>query len=236
MKWPFIRKAISVLLLFPIFALSTRVIFMKLKKLLPQLASRITEVGFDTNPKEIQSLSIPKIKSGADLFCIAPEKEGKSTAIVIGVIQQLKEAFEEAPRAIIITSTKEKAFEMEEQFKLLGKHTNLRTFVAFDQGIIQYQKDEIYDGLDVLICTPKRLMELVNINGVPMTKVKMLVVDNAETVITNTLHAIIYRIADGLKNPQILFFATRWHKSFETVEERIMKNPYFIEINPDDEL
>ncbi len=209
---------------------------MKLKKLMPQLVSAIIDAGYDTNPKPIQSLCIPKIKAGADSFCLAPEKEGKSTAIVIGVIQQLKEAFEEAPRAIIITSDKEKAFELEEQFKELGKNTNLRTFVAFDQGILQYQKDEIYDGLDVLICTPKRLMELVNINGVPMTKVKMLVVDNAEKVITNTNHAIIYRIADGLKNPQILFFASKWHQSFDTVEERIMKNPYIFETESDNEL
>ncbi|MBR8538036.1 DEAD/DEAH box helicase [Carboxylicivirga sediminis] len=209
---------------------------MKFKKIIPQLVTAIKEAGFDTHPKELQSLSIPKIKSGADLFCLAPEKEGKSTTIVMGVIQQLKEAFEEAPRAIIITPTKEKAFELEEQFNTLGKYTNLRTFVAFDQGILQYQKDEIYDGLDVLICTPKRLMELVNINGVPMTKIKMLIVDNAETVISNTHHAIIYRIADGLKNPQILFFASRWHKSFETVEERIMKNPLVFEIEASNEL
>ncbi|WP_185969082.1 DEAD/DEAH box helicase [Carboxylicivirga sp. M1479] len=205
---------------------------MKLKKLIPQLASAIINAGFDTNIKEVQSLSIPKIKSGADIFAICPEKEGKTTAIIMGVIQQLKEPFEEAPRAIIITSTKEKAFELEEQFISLSKGTKLRSFIAFDQGIIQYQKDEIYDGLDVLICTPKRLMELVNINGVPMTKVKMLIVDNAETVITNSNHAIIYRIADGLKNPQILFFANKWHKSFDTVEERIMKAPYIFNIEP----
>jgi len=203
---------------------------MNLKKLLPQLASNIIDAGFHESPKEIQTLSLPKIKGGADVFGIAPENEGKSTAIAIGVIQQLKEPFEEAPRAIIITSTKEKAFELEEAIQHLSNRCQLRTFVAFDQGILQYQKDEIYDGLDILICTPKRLMELVNINGIPMTKVKMLIVDNAETVITNTHHAIIYRIADGLKNPQVLFFANKWHQSFNTVEDRIMKNPFVFEI------
>ncbi|MCU4156286.1 DEAD/DEAH box helicase [Carboxylicivirga sp. A043] len=203
---------------------------MKLKKLIPQLASNIIDLGYNKEPKEIQSQSIPKIKSGADLFAIAPAQEGKSTALLIGLIQQLKEPFEEAPRAIVITSTREKAFELEEQFQSLATKTNLRSFVAFDQGILQYQKDEIYDGLDVLFCTPKRLMELVNINGIPMTKVKILAVDDADIVIANTHHAIIYRIADGLKNPQLLFFANKWHQSFETVEERLMKNPHFIEI------
>jgi len=202
---------------------------MKLKKLTPELVSGIIDAGFDKNPTTIQTLSIPKIKSGADMFCIAPQETGKTSAIVMGVIQQLKEEFEEAPRAIIITSSKEDAFAMEEQFEHLGKHTNLRTFVAFDQGILQYQKDMIYEGLDILICTPKRLTELVNINGVPMTKVKMLVVDNADAVITNSHHAIIYRIGDGLKKAQFLLFAKKWHRNFETIDERLMKNPLILE-------
>jgi len=203
---------------------------MKLKKLLPELVSGIIDAGFDKEPKAVQTLSIPKIKSGTDLYCIAPKESGKTTALVMGVIQQLKEPFEEAPRAIIITSSKEEAFAIEEQFELLGKHTKLRTFVAFDQGILQYQKDMVYEGLDILICTPKRLTELVNINGVPMTKVKMLIVDNAEKVITLSQHAIIYRIGDGLKKAQFIISANKWHKNFSTFDERLMKNPVTIEL------
>lgn len=215
---------------FTIFAAKLKQQKMKLKKLLPELVSGIIDAGFDKDFKAIQTLSMPKIKSGADLYCIAPSGAGKTTAMIMGVIQQLKEAFEEAPRAIIITSSKEEAFALEEQFEILGKRTNLRTFVAFDQGILQYQKDMVYEGLDVLICTPKRLTELVNINGVPMTKVKILIVDNAETVIINSSHAIIYRIADGLKKAQFILSANKWHKNFNTIDERIMKNPITLEI------
>jgi len=206
---------------------------MKLKKLIPELASAIIDAGFDKEPREIQSLFLPKIKSGADIFLLSPDETGKTTAIVIGVIQQLKQEFEEAPRAIIVTSTKEKAFEIEEKFKLLGKNTSLRTFVAFDQGILQYQKDEIYDGLDILICTPKRLKELINVNGVPMTKVNLIVVDEADEVMSNTHHAIIYRIGDGVKKAQFIFSSSDWNLRFDTVEERLMKNPVFIELSED---
>ncbi|TLX74699.1 DEAD/DEAH box helicase [Labilibacter sediminis] len=209
--------------------ISKKVHEMKLKKLTPELASGIINAGFDTEPREIQSLSVPKIKSGTDLILISPEGSGKTTALVIGTIQQLKKPFEEAPRAIIITSSKEKAFEMEEQFAILGKETKLRTFVAFDQGIIQYQKDEIYDGLDVLICTPKRLTELVNINGVPMTKISLIVMDEADTLITNRYHSIIYRIGDGVKKAQMLIAANKWHNKFEDLSDRILKNPMIIE-------
>lgn len=200
---------------------------MNFKKLIPELVSGLNDAGFDKNPKKIQSTSIPQIKSGADLFIISPEGSGKSTAIVIGIIQQLKEAFEEAPRAIIIAATKEKALELEAQFEIIGKHTNLRTFTAFDQGIIQYQKDMIYEGLDVLIGTPKRLNELEKVTGIPLSKIKMFVVDDAESF-TLDKYAMIYRIADSINKSQFIMLANSWNKKFEKLSERIMKNPRII--------
>lgn len=201
---------------------------MKLKKLIPELVSGIVEAGFDTNPKEIQSTCIPKIKSGADLLVIAPEDSGKSTAIVIALIQQLKKAEEEAPRAVVLTSSKEKAFELEEQFKLLGKNTNLRTFVVFDKGIIQYQKDMIYEGLDILIGTPKRINELLSTTGIPTTKLQILAVDDAETIFPNRHHPVVYRFADRTKKLQFLIFANKWHAKFDDLTERILKSPIII--------
>ncbi|MGQ8335320.1 DEAD/DEAH box helicase [Sunxiuqinia sp. A32] len=203
---------------------------MKLKKLHSELVSGIVDAGFDKEPKEIQTNCVPKIKSGADLFAIAPAGSGKSTAIVIGVIQQLKEAFEEAPRAIVMVETREKAFELEEQFKILGKDTNLRTFTVFDQGNIQYQKDSIYEGLDILIGTPRRIDELLSVTGIPCSNLKLLVVDDAETIFPNRYHPVVYRIADSSKKLQCLIFANKWHDKFDDLLERIMKNMVVIEI------
>ena len=204
---------------------------MKLKKLLPELVKGIIEAGFDTNPKEIQSTCIPKIKSGADLFVIAPENSGKTTAIVISTIQQLKTAFEEAPRAIIMAATRDKAFELEEQFKLLGKYTNLRTFTVFDKGDIQYQKDMIYEGLDILIGTPVRINELLSATGIPTSSLKILAVDDTETVFPLRHHPVIYRIADRTKKLQCLIFANKWHDKFDDLWERLEKNPIVIKEN-----
>ena len=63
---------------------------MKLNKLIPSLAAAIEKAGFDKEFTEIENAAIPKIKSGADLYIIAPEGSGKTTAMVIGIIQQLK--------------------------------------------------------------------------------------------------------------------------------------------------
>lgn len=201
---------------------------MKLKKLLPSLVEKIIEAGYDQTPKEIQGLSIPKIKSGVDVFAIAPSQSGKSTALNIGIIQQLKKPLEEAPRAIVMVQTKEKAFEMEEQFKMLSKGTKLRSFVVFDEGIIQYQKDTIYEGLDVLFGTPQRLNELISTTGIPLTKVKMFIVDDAHVMTLNS-YSMIYRIADNVEKAQYIIFAQEWKDNFKRIDERIMRNPFVLE-------
>jgi superfamily II DNA/RNA helicase len=201
---------------------------MKQKKLTQELVSGIVDAGLDIELKEIQRLAIPKIKSGADLYVIAPEGSGKSTAIILAVIQQLKKAVEEAPRAIIMVENREKAIAMEEQFDIVAKHTDLRCFSVYDQGKFQYEKDMIYEGLDVLIGTPKRLNELMNNTGFPIVKVKMLVVDDAETFFPIRQHTVIYRIADGIEKSQFLIFADHWIDKFDLLTDRIMKNPLHI--------
>ena len=201
---------------------------MKLKKLTPELVSGIIDAGFDKEPREIQGLSIPKIKSGADLFIIANEGSGKSTTINIGVIQQLKAEFEKAPRAIIVVPTKEKAFALDEQFEMLASHTTLRSLIVYDQGNLIYQKDMIYEGIDVLITTPKRLNELINNSGVPLVNLKMLIVDDAETIFQNQNHTIIHRIVDAIDKTQIIIVANNWNKKFNDLSGRIMKNPMIV--------
>jgi len=200
---------------------------MNLKKLTPELVEGIRELGFDENPKAIQSASIPVIKSGGDLFMISPEQSGKSTALLIGIIQQLKEEFEDAPRAIIMAPTKEKVKELEKQFEKLAFRTSLRVFSVFEQGDMKYQKDLIFDGIDVLIGTPIRITELIKKNGIPFSIVKMIVVDDAhELRIDKYTH--IYGVADKAPKAQMIIAANSWNKNFEKLELEVMKNPRVI--------
>lgn len=202
---------------------------MNFKKLTPELVSGLNDAGLTDTTLKIQSLAIPQIKSGGDLFMIAPYKSGKSTALVIGVIQQLKEAFEQVPRAIIMVSTKDEANKLEELFNTIGRYTDLRVFTAFDGGVLQYQKDMIYEGLDVLIGTPRRLNELTKVNGIYFTNVKMFIVDDLNTYPSNKYDPI-YQIANKIEKAQLIMTANKWNDSFERLSELIMKNPKTIEV------
>ncbi|MDA3928785.1 MAG: DEAD/DEAH box helicase [Prolixibacteraceae bacterium] len=202
---------------------------MKLKKLTPELVSAIVEAGFDKEPKPIQTLSMPKIKSGADAYIIAPEGSGKTTALVFGVIQQLKKAEGDAPRAIIMVNSKEKVEEMQRMFETFDKHTDLRFFPVFDQGRILYQKDMIFGGIDILFGTPKRLNELMNTAGFPITQLKMFVVDDCETIYSVQQNHVIHRIGSAIPKAQFLIFANKWIDKFNMLDEQIMKNPSLVE-------
>ena len=203
---------------------------MNLKKLIPALVTGLQDAGFAENPTKIQSASVAQIKSGVDLYVVAPTGTGKTTAIATGIIQRLKDEFEVAPRAIVMVASKEKAFELEEQFEVLAKHTDLRVFTVFDQGIIQYQRDIIYEGLDILIGTPKRLNELLKVNGIRLTQVKMLVVDDLNAYRLEQ-YSLIYHLAESIPRSQFVMVADVWNKNFEKFNERIMKNPKIIKVD-----
>ena len=200
---------------------------MKLKKLIPELVDSIIKAGYDQEPHAIQELSIPKIKSGSDLYMIAPEGAGKTTALAISIIQMLKRPIEKAPRAIIMVETKDKAFALEEEIKRLSKYTGLRTFVVFDVGIIQYQKDMIYEGLDIVIGTPQRLNELISTTGIPLTKIRHFVVDDLQAYTLNN-YPQIYRIADNIEKAQFILAADIWKDNFDRITDRIMKGKMVI--------
>lgn len=203
---------------------------MKLKKLHPELVSGIVDAGFDLEPREIQTFSIPIIKSGADVIFVAPEDGGKSTTIVIATIQLLKHAVGEAPRALVLAENKEKAFELEEKFRLLGKYTNLRLFTVFEQGDLLFQKDTIYNGIDIVIGTPKRMNELMNSAGFPLNQVKLFMVDDAEKFYAIQQHHVIYRIAESIPKAQMVVFANNWVDKFDLLTDRLMKNPQIFEM------
>lgn len=177
------------------------------EKLDVQLLESLEENGL-TESTELQHVCIPKIKSGRDLVCVANEGTGKTTTIIVSVLQKLKASFDDNPRAIIIVPDSDSANKIKEEFIRLGEYTDLRIHTACEDGKLDNQKDEIYMGSDVVIGTAKRLNQVYSVYGLNLTMAKILAIDDAEMVIKSINYTQIDRLAESMPKAQKLVFSS----------------------------
>ena len=182
-----------------------------------------------TELNELQQMCVPKIKSGNDLLCIAPEGSGKTTTIVTTVLHKLKKAVHDNPRAVIVVPDIARAEAMRLTFEKLGYYTDLRVHTACENEKIDDQKDRIYMGSDVVIGTLKRLTQIYTMYALNLSVVKMLIVDDAEEVLRNMNLVQMIRIAEGPVKTQHIVFATRLSEWVDRYTERILNVSEVIE-------
>jgi ATP-dependent RNA helicase RhlE len=170
---------------------------MKLKKINENLQENLIENGL-TEANEMQQETFSTLKSGADCIIIAPNGSGKSTTIVINVIQKLAGTNEESPRALIIVEDKTKVLEMVALFEKYGKNSGLEVYGVHDKGDTDYDKNYISTGIDVLIGTPNKLNDLFSSAGYNVNRLRMLILDDADPILK-----CVFRIV--LPKPNALF-------------------------------
>ena len=206
---------------------------MNLKKINPNLQQALIESGLtEANPMQQDTFST--LKSGADCVIIAPEKTGKSTTIVLNVIQQLVAEGEESPRALIVVEDKDKVLAMEKLFDALGKYTSLRVYGVHDKGYMEYDKNYISTGIDVLIGTPNKLSEMFTTAGYNVNRLKMFILDDAEPILRLRHETKIMRISNSINKTQRLIFADQLTERIEILAEKMLTEPFWFEIEDDD--
>ena len=206
---------------------------MFLKKLDEQLTIALEQEGFE-KPTPIQKKTIGKMKSGRDCLFIAPEQSGKTTAIVIAVIQQLKEALNDVPRALIVVEDRAKAEAMKEQFDLLTEDTSLRVIAVFQGEHMLKQRDRVYAGCDVLIGPAKFLNELYSNSGMNLNGLKMYIVDDGYAVFKHEITSQIDRLTTSTPDSQRIIFTTEMNVRIQDYLEYYMVAPEIVEIEAED--
>lgn len=202
---------------------------MILKKINPNLQQALIEHNL-LEANEMQQDTFSTIKSGADAVIQSPKGTGKSTTIVLNVIQRMEKTMGESTRALIIVENKEKVLEMEELFLKFGTYTDLSILGVHDKGDVDYDKNIISLGLDILIGTPNRVNSLFASAGFNINTIKMFVVDDAEELFKNRLDAIIMRLSASVEKTQRIFFCSEITERVETLAEKIMIEPVFFEM------
>lgn len=207
---------------------------MKLKKINEDLKQALIENGL-TEANELQQESFSTIKSGADAVLIAPKGAGKSTTIIINVIQKLEKSIGESTRALILVENKERVLEMEDMFLKYGKYHDLSVLGVHDKGDIDYDKNVISMGLDVLIGTPGRINEMFSSAGFNINTIKMFIVDDADVLFKSRMDTIVLRLSNSIEKTQRLFFTDVLTERVEVLADKIMIEPIFLELDEEED-
>ena len=201
---------------------------MQLKKINPKLQQALIELGL-TEANEIQKETFSTLKSGADAVIQSPGGSGKTTTLVLNVIQRLEKAVGESTRALIVVENRDKVTEMVDLFEKFGDFLDLRVIGVHEKGDIDYDKNQISLGMDVLIGTPTKINDMFSSAGFNMNTIKMFVVDDAEVMFRNRMDAIILRLSLSVEKTQRVFFCSTITERVEVLADKIMIEPVFFE-------
>ena len=203
---------------------------MKLKKIDQGLQNGLIRNGL-TAANELQEETFSTIKSGADAVIQSKKGSGKTTTIVLNVIQKLKKPFEESPRAIVFVEDKAQVIEMVALFNQFGKDNEIRAYGVHDKTDLDEDKNQISLGIDVLIGTANKLNVMFSTAGYNVNKLQILVVDDADILFKNRMDVPILRLSDSMPKMQKLFFCNQITEKIEIMADRIMIEPLFIEFD-----
>lgn len=206
---------------------------MKLKKINEKLQEALIENGL-VEANQLQKETFSTLKSGADCIIVSPKGSGKTTTIVLNVIQQLVCEGEQSPRALIIVEDKAKVLEMEELFEKFGRYTNMTVYGVHDRGDMEYDKNFISGGIDVLIGTPNRLNEMFTMAGFNVNRLKMFIVDDADPILKLRHETKIMRISNSITKTQRIIFSEQMTDRIEILADKMLVEPFLFEIDEDE--
>ena len=203
---------------------------MSFKKLHPHLLHVLERFSIET-PTLFQKNSIPVIKSGANVYCTAPKESGKTTTLILTTLHKLNcEATGNAPRAVVLVENKTKALELYDLFLTFTKQTSLRVYVGYKELHIDIQKSEIFEGIDILITTPKSLHKLFLTNGVNTSQLKICSIDDGEFLGQKSDYTAIIAITQSIRKCQYILYSERLLPMLRRFEEHFMEHPKQIQL------
>ena len=207
---------------------------MKLKKINENLQKALIENGL-VEANAMQQETFSTLKSGADCLIVAPKGRGKTTTIVINVIQRLAGANEESPRALIVVEDKAKVLAMEELFDKYNQYTKLEVYGVHDKGDMEYDKNYISTGIDVLIGTPSRLNEMFSSAGYNVNRLKMFIIDDTDPILKLRHETKIMRISNSIAKTQRIIFAEQITERIDLLAEKMLIEPFEFDFDEEEE-
>jgi ATP-dependent RNA helicase RhlE len=198
----------------------------------PELLRAVVEKGY-TDPTPIQAQAIPAVLTGADVLAGAQTGTGKTAAFVLPMLHKLGQAQGQAPRALVLTPTRELAAQVAESARTYGRYVGVRTAVVFGGVSINPQIDTLRRGCDLLVATPGRLLDLVEQRVLDLRSVEVFVLDEADRMLDMGFIPAIRRVVKLLPSRrQNLMFSATYSDDIRELSGRILRNPVSVEVAP----
>jgi ATP-dependent RNA helicase RhlE len=207
-------------------------------KLIEPVLKALSHEGY-VNPTPIQEKSIPVVLAKNDLLACAQTGTGKTAAFTIPLLQLMHEQQDSRLRhrpsitTLILTPTRELAIQIGESINAYGRFLHFRQLVIFG-GVPQYnQVKAIRSGIDILVATPGRLMDLVNQGHITLNNIKYFVLDEADRMLDIGFLPEIKRILSRLpEKKQTLLFSATMPEAIRKLANSLLKNPVKVEVTP----
>jgi ATP-dependent RNA helicase RhlE len=200
-----------------------------------KILDAITAQGY-TSPSPIQQKAIPAILDGKDVMAAAQTGTGKTAGFTLPILERLLAGKAAAPnkiRALIITPTRELAIQVSESVSTYGTNTTLTSAVVYGGVKINPQMMKLRKGIDILIATPGRLLDLYSQNAVRFDQVETLVLDEADRMLDMGFIKDIKKIISLLpKNRQNLLFSATFSEEIRALAKGLVNEPIEISVTP----
>lgn len=200
-----------------------------------QLVETVTELGYET-PSPIQAEAIPAIIRGKDVMAAAQTGTGKTAGFTLPILELLtkgRRANANQVRALILTPTRELAAQVADSVATYGKRLPLRSTVVYGGVKINPQMMKLRKGVDVLVATPGRLLDLYSQNAIKFNQLEILVLDEADRMLDmGFIHDIKKILALLPAQRQTLMFSATFSNEIRTLAKSLVKNPVEISVSP----
>jgi ATP-dependent RNA helicase RhlE len=201
-------------------------------KLIPALQDALSNKGYVT-PTPIQEKAIPGLLEGKDLIGIAQTGTGKTAAFVLPILQRMKEQYPRKLKTLILAPTRELAAQIGESFSTYGRFLKFKHTVVFG-GVPQgKQVSALSKGVDILVATPGRLLDLMNQKKAKLNDIEFLVLDEADRMLDmgfiNDIKKILAKIP---RERQSLFFSATMSPNINRLANSLLRDPVHVEVTP----
>ena len=190
-----------------------------------------------TTPTPIQADAIPIVLTGRDLIGIAQTGTGKTAAFALPILNRLatdrKPLEKKSPRILVLSPTRELSGQILESFRTYGRHMRIQSALVIGGVPMGRQVRDLMHGLDVLVATPGRLLDLMKSNGVRLNHVDVLVLDEADRMLDmgfiNDIRAVVAKLP---KERQTLFFSATMPREIADLAASMLRDPARVAVTP----